>query len=1194
MNPLPTELRNKLERTIIEARDVAEAGAKAALEALAVHHHGPYGHMSPEKRKLRNHLRARARQLGDKQNRKSELEITHLVWECAYEHWHRMLFARFLAENDLLIEPEMDVAISLAECEELAKEEGKDLWTLASEFAQQMLPQIFRPNDPVLQVNLAREHRMKLEKLLNGLESSIFTASDSLGWVYQFWQSKRKKEVNESGNKIGADELPVVTQLFTEPYMVSFLLDNSLGAWWAARRLTEADLRHAENENELRKKASLTGMPLEYLRFVKLENGTWTPAAGTFDGWPEHLGELKALDPCCGSGHFLVAAFLMLVPMRMEMEGLSACEAVDAVLRENLHGLEIDQRCVELAAFALALTSWRYPVAGGYRPLPELNLACTGLSVNVTKAEWKSIAGVLPDKSYVPIALDWLYDEFQNAPVLGSLIDPSRVKVASLVQWDALIPVLKETLKQQKDGEIYETGVVAQGLAKATQLLSNKYNWIITNVPYLARSRQDQRLRDFCGKYYPAAKNDLATVFLDRCLELCVEGGTTSIVLPQNWLFLTTYKNFREKLLKNDTWHLIARLGPGAFETISGEVVKAILISLSRGTLNPNPSPKGRGEQQSFLPLLVGEGRGEGNLIRGMDVSELRTAAEKAAGLLTAEIKSVEQAKQLENPDARIVLERIDNSKLLCNNVNSYQGVKTGDDLRYRLKYWEIEIHSKIWLPFQGTVKETCYFGGLSDIIDWRNDGYHHARRQGLSAWGRWGASVSQIGQLPCSIYFGIPYDSNVSIIVPHNSHNTKAVWSYCSSTEYAEEVRKIDQSLAATNAAMAQVPFGLDYWTKVAKKKYPTGLPKPFSDDPTQWIFHGHPCGSVVWDEEKKWPAIGLLRTDATVLQVAIARLLGYRWPAEIALTPDPSPKGRGKKDVPLPLGKGGRKPGEGEMELAGEQREWVKKCTVFLEYVDEDGIVCIPSVRGEEAAAGRLRRLLSVVFGSDWSPSTEQELIHTTGINIANLDDWLRDHFFEQHCKLFHHRPFIWHIWDGRRRDGFHALVNYHKLAEGNGKGRQLLENLTYSYLGDWITRQREGVKLGEGGAEDRLVAALELQKRLIAIIEGEPPFDIFVRWKPLEKQPIGWDPDINDGVRLNIRPFMTQDIPGGRKGSGILRWKPNIKWGKDRGKEPSRPQDQYPWFWKDGGFTGDRVNDIHLSNETKGQAREKAKAK
>src|SRR5205809_7780706 len=101
MPTLAGELRNKLERVVIEARDAAEAGARAALQALAVHHHEPYPHMKqPAQRSLRNHLRARARQLGDRKLTKPDSsgkdhEIEHLVGECAYEHWHRMLFARF-------------------------------------------------------------------------------------------------------------------------------------------------------------------------------------------------------------------------------------------------------------------------------------------------------------------------------------------------------------------------------------------------------------------------------------------------------------------------------------------------------------------------------------------------------------------------------------------------------------------------------------------------------------------------------------------------------------------------------------------------------------------------------------------------------------------------------------------------------------------------------------------------------------------------------------------------------------------------------------------------------------------------------------------------------------------------------------------------------------------------------------------
>ena len=171
--------------------------------------------------------------------------------------------------------------------------------------------------------------------------------------------------------------------------------------------------------------------------------------------------------------------------------------------------------------------------------------------------------------------------------------------------------------------------------------------------------------------------------------------------------------------------------------------------------------------------------------------------------------------------------------------------------------------------------------------------------------------------------------------------------------------------------------------------------------------------------------------------------------------------------------------------------------------------------------------------------------------------LDVWLRDGFFAQHCKLFKNRPFIWHIWDGRR-DGFSALVNYHKLDAA------LLDKLIYTYLGDWVKQQRGKRDAGESGAEGRLVAALELQKKLEAIRDGERPYDIYVRWKPLHEQPIGWNPDLNDGVRLNIRPFVT---------AGVLRRKFTVHWKKDRGKNP------------DG---SERINDRHFTVAEKLAAR------
>src|SRR5699024_7602271 len=190
-----------------------------------------------------------------------------------------------------------------------------------------------------------------------------------------------------------------------------------------------------------------------------------------------------------GSGHFLVAALLMLVPMRIALEGLTEREAVDAVLRDNIHGLELDQRCVELAAFALALTAWNYPNSGGYRALPEMQLACSGLSVKAAKEEWKQLG---LNKKNLRFALDWMHDTFQHAPTLGSLINP-KTAAKNIVDWDELSAALNQALEAENNNDDVnhvEAAIVAQGLAKAAQLLAGEYQWVITNVPYLARGNQ--------------------------------------------------------------------------------------------------------------------------------------------------------------------------------------------------------------------------------------------------------------------------------------------------------------------------------------------------------------------------------------------------------------------------------------------------------------------------------------------------------------------------------------------------------------------------------------------------------------------------------------------------------------------------------------------------------------------------------
>ena len=1109
---LSREHRRTVETLVGQARGIAEAGATKALQALGVGAKEAPGHFTDAQKKLRVRLREHGRALGDQLRPDDTQDIAHLVTEIAYEHWHRMLFARFLDESELLMHPD-GYPVSLQDCKEDAANfdpPARSEWEVAGRYASAMLPNVFRPDNPALALELPLETEQALEALLAKLPSAVFQADDSLGWSYQFWQAPKKadvqKQMKQAGTKVGADELPAVTQLFTEQYMVAFLLENALGGWWQSRhpRMT---------------------LPVAMPYFRKLESGS--PAAGTFPAWPDSLANFKLLDPCLGSGHFLVSAFHYLVPMRRVTEKLSVRDAVDRVLAENLHGLEIDARCVEIAAFALALAAWRYPDENGkplgYRPLPRLNIACCGLAPRRKKADWLKLAG---GDDRLEGGMAALYALFQKAPELGSLIDPMSVARGELfdAHWVELESRLDQALSGHSDDAEIEARVAAQGMLQASRILTRRYHLVITNPPYLGTGQHGPVLKDFCEEHYNAAKGDLANVFLDRSLKLCVPGGTVSFVMPQNWLFLSSYKKQREHLLNYATWNLLTRLGAGAFETITGEVVNAILLTMTHA----RPT-----ETQSLC---------------GLDASAPRLPEEKAAILLSGPLVGASQIGQLRNPDSRILLEGTSDTRTLGEYSTALAGCLFGDGLRFVRKFWEVfPLTSGDWEFHHTTVTETRLFGGMEEIIFWQKEigeiyqlaqavkHLNHVAQnwlRGKPNWGKKGVLVSQMGQTPVSLYAGAIYDCNCSAIVPNNDKHIPAVWCFCSSPEYNEAVRRIDQALKVTNATLIKVPFDLAHWQQVASNRYPKGLPQPYSDDPTQWIFHGHP------------------KSTSDVLQVVIARLLGYRWPAEL----------------------------DKKMELSEEARAWIARCKDLANLSDDDGIVCLPAVRGEPAAVDRLRALLARAFGSDWSAAREAQLLKDAGCEGLPLAQWLRDKFFEQHVARFQKRPFIWHVWDGHK-EGFSALINYHQLT------REKLNTLIHLYLGDWITQQRRAVDAGNGDAVLRLAKAEALKTNLEAILEGESPYDIFVRWKSLRQLPVGWNPDLNDGVRMNIRPFVEAEV------LRIPRAKVGIKWGPDRGKEVSSA----PWYKLGPKYDepeGTRINDHHTTLAEKQAARVKQK--
>src|SRR5690606_7106900 len=519
-------------------------------------------------------------------------------------------------------------------------------------------------------------------------------------------------------------------------------------------------------------------------------------------------------------------------------------------------------------------TAWRFPDESGdplgvRAEMPAPQIACCGLKVAAKSEDWMAL---VPDDAlnavYLRQELRRLHSTFTQAPLLGSLLDPTRSLRNDLAtsNFDTLRELLERALATARPAAVWsqaselqddtwDLAFTAKGLLDAARLLVERYHLVVTNVPYLARGKRNDMLKDYCEAQYSEAKNDLANVFLERCLEQSHDGnrGAVQIVMPQNWLFLKPYTKPRVKLLSEATWRIVAKLGPGAFDTISGEVVQAILLTM-----------------QSHPPLPK-------NSFFGIDAAKADGAQAKAALLRGGAGKNFNQSKQLNQPDARIVLGDLAGGALLEEFADCDYGICTGDSAKYTVFLWEVGAVGGDWVLFQNAASKTQFVGGLENLLRW-GGGFELKRYikerlgdagvgswiRGEFAWGKQGLVVSRMGGLATTTYTGSMFDQNVASIIPKRKEHIPARWAFIESGAFHAQVRLMDQKVSVTPRTMKQVSFDIEHWQQVAEERHPSGLPKPYSDDPTQWLFHGHPQPS----------------TDP--LQVAVARLAAYRWPAE------------------------------------------------------------------------------------------------------------------------------------------------------------------------------------------------------------------------------------------------------------------------------------------------------------------------
>ena len=370
-----------------------------------------------------------------------------------------------------------------------------------------------------------------------------------IGWLYQFYIAARKQEINESQDKIDKDTLAPVTQLFTPHWVVRYLVENTLGMQWL----------RAHPDSALREQ-------FEYLV---------TPAEGQEDQGlaivnPE---DFRVIDPACGSGHMLTYAFDVLWEMYVEA-GYPTRRIARLILEKNLHGADVDGRAAQLASFALTMKAVEHDPrflerieretqrGGEWRGPRIVHVE----SVHLDELSPADIAEASGDG--VSLGVSQLIEQLRHADTYGSLI---RVP-------EGVSTLFREIARRIGSGERQQVlgGADSEEWLRAADMCEiledGRYTTLIANPPYLGRQKFGNALKQFMGKFYSVAKDDLYSGFMVRARYLTADRGSWGMIVLPGWMSLSSFEKFRIDLLDHQCLETMVHFGRGLFGSDFGSV----------------------------------------------------------------------------------------------------------------------------------------------------------------------------------------------------------------------------------------------------------------------------------------------------------------------------------------------------------------------------------------------------------------------------------------------------------------------------------------------------------------------------------------------------------------------------------------------------------------------------------------------
>lgn len=1102
------------------------------------------GERISQRNSLVSAIRAKAEELDN-----YKVAFEYIVEEVAYTWFNRMIAIRFMEVNGYLPirvlssesgkhEPDIVTTPFDAGLEFTGEESGRIyelrdnnrleelfrmLFIRECNHLHDILPELFEATNDYSELLLSLSYTDKdgvVFHLVNDISEDDFNIEkegqvEIIGWMYQYYNTEPKDKVFaalKKNVKITKENIPAATQLFTPHWIVRYMVENSLGRLWIEghpdddlRQGWEYYLDEAEQEPQVQAQ-------LEEIR------------AGYREISPE---DIRIIDPCMGSGHILVYAFDVLMQI-YSAQGYSERDAAKLIVEKNLWGLDIDRRAYQLAYFAVMMKARQYNrriLTSGIKP----NL----FVIDDNRALTPEIIEYIADgDSKIAADLRSISNDLTNAREYGSIINVQPVDFSGLIERIGVIAQSDElNLIAMENKRIACEKILP--LVNQAQALSQKYDVVCTNPPYMGGSGMNSVLSEYVKRCYSEAKSDLFAALIIKCLEFTKQNGYSSLVTMQSWMFLSSFEEMRTKLLTLNTLTTLMHM-----ENMVMGIAFGTAVSVFR-----------KGAVKGY--------KGTYNQIKLADIENAKPKSFPVAGNRFAQVSSDNFSKIPGMPVAYWVSEKFadvfKNEKLYKYSISPSQNV-TGNNDRFVRKFWELS-NVKVggrdeWIFYAKGGGFRKWWGNLLDIVNWtptaryiyqHGDGHHASQiinkdywyRKGIT-WGLITSSIPSFRVMP----EGATFDKGGSTIIVE-----REVYNYAlgllNSKVFLVVAKALNPTLNFQVKDICSLPLViscLDVINSTVDKCIDISQ-VDWDSFETSWDFKTHPLLKPVplisesfaqWSDECE-KRFTQLKSNEEELNRIFIDIYGL----QDELTPEVEDKDVTVRRADLTRDikslvsyAVGCMFGRYSLDVEGlayAGGEWDgSKYKTFIPDPDN----CIPVTDEEyfrDDIVVRFVDFIRTVYGADTLEENLTFIADALGTRGNTSRERIRNYFLndfiKDHIKMYQKRPIYW-MFDSGKQNGFRALVYMHRWnADTTGNVRvEYLHKLQRIYENE--IRQAQDV--AETGSGREVSAAQKRIEKLTKQLKETHDFDEKIAHLALSRIDI----DLDDGVKVNYEKVQTGD--------------------------------------------------------------------